>query len=1044
MIYQYKKLSIKILVVKYQIVKGMQTLMKVTLAIISHNAEDYIKKCLESCITQNYKDLDIVVVDDNSDDNTVELIKSYQMNDPRINLIQHPTNKSALQARATAVKYAKADYVWFIDSDDSIEPRAVGHIAAALKENNFPDMLTFGSNDFDENGNLKRKFYDWGRKRKLNDWRNDSDFRPYTRVTKRSILNEVVKVIPEDLYLYRHNDFFMVNLIKLHVNTKFSIEKRLYNYTLSSSSVTNQKDIASINKHIELMAVLLREYKKSALQVPQKNINIDAFVNKHRAKLITYAINQYKENPQHFLHTLKKAYSDEREIIISLTTYSKRIHTVNQVVSSLLNQSVAVDKIILWLDETEFTLSELPAQLTNLISSDFEIKFCPNYKSYKKLIPTLALYPDATLITFDDDINYPIDQVEKLLLAHFQQPGAIIAHTARNICIKNGVLQPYKKWLHVFEEQVGKPLLNTLPIGVSGVLYPNGSLNKEVKNIENFIKLAPHGDDLWFKCMSLLNGTKVVCLSAGYDLMSKEIEGSREIGLWEMVNLNSDSNYNQLKQISDYYYEIKKVIFSEQFCSKKIDNSDLVDFYASLKLIRTKENLSHSELKTLLSNITKLKLMHSDSNNTTFKNQEPALNKINSTDYSAFKLANKLFHEKSYYEAAIIYSYLNSQNTGFKYYRLNLETSIAKYKEISGGKIPKIRFDKNIDGKQFDISALDTIIDIDNQCPKSFFESEFEKVKHLPDASLLKANFYKQTDAEWSTSLNKWLENWEVGAVILNNGSGSVFDRLSSVKNLKKDGPLVTIFMSSYNAESTIGYAVRSLLEQSYENIEVIVVDDCSTDNTKKILEKIAAKDNRVSLHFNEKNRGTYNNRNLGLSKAKGKYFTVLDADDYCLPERIKQQVDILSASKGKLIAVAGAWVRICPDGYFVCRHTWTASYLQPAVATLMFEREKVVKKIGFYDGVRFGADSEYLERMKKVFGGATILETDLPLTLAAYLETSLTGNKETGIDPILGTSQIRLDYARSWKNWHKTSPKLFMPINAEKRKFKAPEKMWA
>jgi glycosyltransferase involved in cell wall biosynthesis len=95
--------------------------MKITLAIISHNAEKYIKRCLDSCINQTYKDIDIVVVDDNSSDGTVDIVKSYQHSDSRINLVVHSTNKSALQARKTVVKHAKSDYVWFLDSDDCID-----------------------------------------------------------------------------------------------------------------------------------------------------------------------------------------------------------------------------------------------------------------------------------------------------------------------------------------------------------------------------------------------------------------------------------------------------------------------------------------------------------------------------------------------------------------------------------------------------------------------------------------------------------------------------------------------------------------------------------------------------------------------------------------------------------------------------------------------------------------------------------------------------------------------------------------------------------
>lgn len=573
--------------------------MKFTLAIISYNAQNIISKCLESCINQTYKDIDILVVDDNSSDNTVNIIKEYQKKDKRINLFKHETNKSALQARKTAVKHAKSQYIWFIDSDDHIEPSAVGELSRALKANNMPDMLTFGSNDYFDNGELKRVFFDWGINKNLTEWKQDSDYRPYTRITKKKILEQAVDLIPDDLYLYRHNDFFMFNLVKLFVKTRATLKRPLYNYTLSSDSVTNQKDKQSISRHIELIDTLLTQYEEVATEAQQQDVIISDFVVKERNKLIKYAISQYKNNPATYLHTLKQIYNYQRDIIISLTTYSKRIHTVHKTISSLLKQSILADKIILWLDEEEFQHNELPNDLKILESDIFEIKFCPNYKSYKKLIPTLALYPNATIITFDDDIHYPVDQVEKLVLTHFENPEDVITSIARNILFKNGELRPYSEWLHVFREQVGKPLSHLLPIGVGGILYPMGSLHKEVMNVENFMKLAPHGDDLWFKCMSLLNNCKVIALNYGYNLSKNMIDGTQTVGLWQNVNEGSDSNLIQLEKIIEHNQLIKKIIMSPAFIQTKLDNNELCTIYSELHSLRVAEGKLKQKIKEI-------------------------------------------------------------------------------------------------------------------------------------------------------------------------------------------------------------------------------------------------------------------------------------------------------------------------------------------------------------------------------------------------------------------------------------------------------------
>jgi glycosyltransferase involved in cell wall biosynthesis len=540
--------------------------MKVTIAIVSYNAENYIEQCLDSVINQTYKDLEIIIVDDNSNDRTTAIVKQYQSRDKRIKLFVQPHNKSALQARKAAVRHATANYIWFIDSDDCIDDfGAVGVLERTLKVFEYPDMLCFGSNDHYENGELKRVFYDWGKDKPLNEWKINSDFRPYTRVTKKSVLEQAVSVIPDDLYLYRHNDLFMFCLVKLCTKTKFFINKPFYRYTLSSGSVTNQKDKKSISMHADLVDTLFENYRNAAKKIEQTDVCIDKFIECETTKIIKYAKNQYSADPDNYLHALKMFYRNETPVIISLTTYSKRIESVDKVIASLLEQTVTVDKIILWLDESETNFEQLPKQLRSLISNRFEVKFCPNYKSYKKLIPTLQEYPEAVIITFDDDISYPKDQVEKLLLAHYENPNEVITNVARNILVKDGQLQPYTTWLHAFEEQVGKPLVSLLPIGVGGILYPSGSLNEEVLNIDAFMVLAPHGDDLWLKCMTLWNNRKVIVTGADFKLGKHQLEGTADIGLWQTVNEGTDSNYEQLMSIATAYPKVKGALFSTSF-----------------------------------------------------------------------------------------------------------------------------------------------------------------------------------------------------------------------------------------------------------------------------------------------------------------------------------------------------------------------------------------------------------------------------------------------------------------------------------------------
>lgn len=102
--------------------------------------------------------------------------------------------------------------------------------------------------------------------------------------------------------------------------------------------------------------------------------------------------------------------------------------------------------------------------------------------------------------------------------------------------------------------------------------------------------------------------------------------------------------------------------------------------------------------------------------------------------------------------------------------------------------------------------------------------------------------------------------------------------------------PLVSILLPAYNAEKFIANAVNSMLDQTYSNIEIIVINDGSTDSTEKIV--LEFKDPRVILHNNDGNIGLIATLNKGIDLCNGKYIARMDADDISYPERIKLQVN--------------------------------------------------------------------------------------------------------------------------------------------------------
>ncbi|WP_180008011.1 glycosyltransferase [Acinetobacter sp. YH16057] len=100
--------------------------------------------------------------------------------------------------------------------------------------------------------------------------------------------------------------------------------------------------------------------------------------------------------------------------------------------------------------------------------------------------------------------------------------------------------------------------------------------------------------------------------------------------------------------------------------------------------------------------------------------------------------------------------------------------------------------------------------------------------------------------------------------------------------------PLVTVYIPTFNRVELLKRAVKSVQSQTYKNLEIIIVDDCSTDGTQLYLEQLAKEDIRVRYFLKENNSGACVSRNIAIENAKGQFITGLDDDDYFLERRIE------------------------------------------------------------------------------------------------------------------------------------------------------------
>ena len=220
------------------------------------------------------------------------------------------------------------------------------------------------------------------------------------------------------------------------------------------------------------------------------------------------------------------------KLVVSLTSYPPRFPTLDLTLRRLLSQDVAPDELVLWIAHQD--RASLPRRVEHLQEHGLTIGTCEDLRSYKKIVPALGAYPDAFIAICDDDTNYPTRWL-RALVEGYRDPQEVVCHKARRFAVDlDGQVLRYENWPSLFEEEAAGR--SVLPIGFGGVLYPPGSLPPETLDAERFMRLCPHGDDLWLFWLSRLAG----CTARRTSTINKRFggwPGTQSVALWRRNDL---------------------------------------------------------------------------------------------------------------------------------------------------------------------------------------------------------------------------------------------------------------------------------------------------------------------------------------------------------------------------------------------------------------------------------------------------------------------------------------------------------------------------
>jgi glycosyltransferase involved in cell wall biosynthesis len=211
-------------------------------------------------------------------------------------------------------------------------------------------------------------------------------------------------------------------------------------------------------------------------------------------------------------------------------------------------------------------------------------------------------------------------------------------------------------------------------------------------------------------------------------------------------------------------------------------------------------------------------------------------------------------------------------------------------------------------------------------------------------------------------------------------------------------GPLVSVIIPAYNAEAFIGATLDSVLSQTYRSLEVVVVDDGSSDGTERLVRVVAERDPRVRL-LRQPNGGVARARNFGIQSSSGDYVAPLDADDIWFPDKLARQVECLGASGPEVGVVYCGSAYIDAAGELTgsyCFYTVEGDVLLPLVyrnfignASTPLIRRSSLDEAGLYDPELRARKAEGLEDWELYLRLAEVCEFRVtPQLLVGYRQT--------------------------------------------------------
>ena len=591
----------------------MNYIPKVSVIMSVYNGERHLRETLETVISQTLQDIEIILVCNGATDSTLSIMQDFAQRDARISVYEKEFSEPG-GGRNYGIERATGKYFVLWDGDDLFEPEILEK-AYYLAEKNSAELIVTSFITLRPDGTEARlnipvmeRIPD---KEVFAGHEVRSCFRTLYEATwnkfyLRQFVNDHQLRFPDSLRL--EDMHWAVSVIASAERISVLNEPALRYRDSQGEGQSQSQRFAGNAEEAPLIVSYVKEWLQTRgkweqfekdyvnfvvawvlreLRNPQIKSSSVREVFYNSAKKIMQELDvsnkaiEYFDKPQTWFDVQKvltmswkeycavlapgvSAKKHTPELIVSMTSYPQRIHIAADRLKEILCQSEKADRVILWLSKEEFPTeeSELPEKLLGLKQFGLEIEWCSNLKSYNKLLHALRKYPDAVIVTADDDVSYGTDWLKLLWEAYQKDPSYIYCHRPAMLEIENESF----KWTTSGKRFYPQPSYLHRCISHAGILYPSGSLHPDVLNEALLIELAEENDDLWFWIMALRNQTRIAVVDNNIPTPSrvaKHIPGV-EIEAISAQNTPKKLKFEEeLKHLLYYFPDVRQLLIDE-------------------------------------------------------------------------------------------------------------------------------------------------------------------------------------------------------------------------------------------------------------------------------------------------------------------------------------------------------------------------------------------------------------------------------------------------------------------------------------------------